>query len=325
MEFAALHGELYRRYGSTDLYDAFGITLDSDDAHIRSKFREKTSKYHPDRNRATDSEQKQKDVNAIYEILGDHEKRAQYDEWLNKHRRQTTSQYSGAPEGQTQQYQTVSRQAEPSYTSAREPSQTYAHPQRSRAIRRAMVSLWGDEFAVRFRENDLRRWYNREITIQEGSLDLLILDGRLDRVLSGNYKLNDLLNTKLHRSPKKEVVRVRSREVELDFSFIDLPTADSMLVDLECYVAVQLQRGAEQLFYANLMQENERIVLLDLRAHTFPSLRYAAETWSKQQTLGRFITNPADFNLTAEEALNQHLTRKGLVLRVYNSRIYRNH
>lgn len=183
-----------------------------------------------------------------------------------------------------------------------------------------MRPLAEDEFAVRFRERDLEGWFTSEVTVREGSLDLLFLDGRLDRVLSpGKYTLSNFWQTVLRRGPKKEVVRVRSGEVPLSFTLPDLLTADPLLLSLECSAVLQLQRGAEQLLYTNLMQEKERLTLLDLRALVFPPLRDAASTWFGQWTLEHLVATPslADLALTAEEAVRQGLLGKGLrVLRV---------
>jgi hypothetical protein len=178
-----------------------------------------------------------------------------------------------------------------------------------------MRPLAEDEFAVRFREKDLEGWFTREVTVREGSLDLLFLDGRLDRVLSpGKYTLSTLWQTVLRRGPKKEVVRVRSGEVPLSFTLPDLLTADPLLLNLECDLLLQLQRGAEQLLYTNLVQEKERLTLLDLRALAFQPLRDAASTWFGQWTLEQLVANPslADLALTAEESVRQGFLGKGL-------------
>jgi predicted HTH domain antitoxin len=183
-----------------------------------------------------------------------------------------------------------------------------------------MRPLAEDEFAVRFRERDLEGWFTTEVTVREGSLDLLFLDGKLDRVLSpGKYTLSNFWQTVLRRGPKKEVVRVRSGEVALSFTLPDLLTADPLLLNLECDLVLQLQRGEEQLLYTNLMQEKERLTLLDLRALIFQPLRDTASTWFAQWTLEHLIATPslADLALTAEEAVRQGLLGKGLrVIRV---------
>jgi hypothetical protein len=186
-----------------------------------------------------------------------------------------------------------------------------------------MRPLAEDEFAVRFRERDLEGWFTREVTVREGTVDLLFLDGRLDQVLSpGKYTLSSLWQTVLRRGPKKEVVRVRSGEVPLSFTLPDLLTADPLLLDLECSAVLQLQRGAEQLLYTNLIQEKELLTLLDLRALVFQPLRDAASTWFGQWTLERLVATPnlGDLALTAEEAVRQGLQGKGLrLLRVVPS------
>jgi hypothetical protein len=186
-----------------------------------------------------------------------------------------------------------------------------------------MRSLAEDEFAVRFREKELEGWCTREVTVREGTVDLLFLDGRYGWALPpGKHTLGSLWQTVLRRGPKMEVVRVRSGEVALGFTLPDLLTADPLLLELECSAVLQLQRGAEHLLYTNLMQEKERLTLLHLRALVFQPLRDAASTWFGQWTLERLVANPslADLALTAEEAVRQGLTGKGLrVVRVVPS------
>jgi len=63
-----------------DLYDALGVSRDADDAQIKSAFRKKAMKFHPDRNPGDEGAEKSfKQVNEAYEILKDADKRAAYD------------------------------------------------------------------------------------------------------------------------------------------------------------------------------------------------------------------------------------------------------
>ncbi len=81
MQFEKLQAQLHQRYGSRTLYEALGVKPDSTAEELRRKFREKAFKYHPDRNKAPDAEQRFKDVSAAYEILSNPDRRRQYDAW----------------------------------------------------------------------------------------------------------------------------------------------------------------------------------------------------------------------------------------------------
>lgn len=63
-----------------DYYKILGVDKNASAAEIKSAYRKLAKKYHPDLNPDDDSAQdKFKDVNEAYEVLGDEEKRKQYD------------------------------------------------------------------------------------------------------------------------------------------------------------------------------------------------------------------------------------------------------
>jgi len=63
-----------------DLYDVLGLDKHSKQEHIKKAYRKLAFKYHPDRNPGdVEAENKLKEINEAYEILGDNEKRASYD------------------------------------------------------------------------------------------------------------------------------------------------------------------------------------------------------------------------------------------------------
>jgi len=65
-----------------DPYDILGVKRDASDDEIKKAYRQLSKKYHPDLNRdKPDAETKFKEVNAAYEILGDKQKRAQFDQF----------------------------------------------------------------------------------------------------------------------------------------------------------------------------------------------------------------------------------------------------
>jgi preprotein translocase subunit Sec63 len=62
-----------------DYYEVLGVAKDVDPKAIKTAFRELALKYHPDRNKAPDSEEKFKEIAEAYAVLSDPDKRAQYD------------------------------------------------------------------------------------------------------------------------------------------------------------------------------------------------------------------------------------------------------
>ena len=64
-----------------DYYEILGISKNASEQEIKKAFRTLAMKYHPDRNKAPDAEEKFKEINAAYEVLSNPEKRKQYDQF----------------------------------------------------------------------------------------------------------------------------------------------------------------------------------------------------------------------------------------------------
>lgn len=62
-----------------DFYEVLGVPRDADEKRIKDAFRQLALKYHPDRNKEPDAEEKFKEIAAAYGVLSDPKKRAQYD------------------------------------------------------------------------------------------------------------------------------------------------------------------------------------------------------------------------------------------------------
>lgn len=63
-----------------DYYDIMGVSRDASQEEIQKKYRELAKKYHPDLNRDDETAQERfKEINEAYDVLGDAEKRANYD------------------------------------------------------------------------------------------------------------------------------------------------------------------------------------------------------------------------------------------------------
>jgi len=65
-----------------DLYTTLGVAKTADAAEIKRSYRKLTQQYHPDKNPGDkEAENKFKDVSSAYEVLGDADKRKNYDEF----------------------------------------------------------------------------------------------------------------------------------------------------------------------------------------------------------------------------------------------------
>lgn len=62
-----------------DYYEVLGVSRDADAKSIRDAFRRLALKYHPDRNKDPDAEERFKEIAEAYGILSDPDKRAKYD------------------------------------------------------------------------------------------------------------------------------------------------------------------------------------------------------------------------------------------------------
>lgn len=64
---------------SRDYYEILGVARDADEKTIKDAFRALALQYHPDRNKASDAEEKFKEIAEAYTVLSNPQKRAVYD------------------------------------------------------------------------------------------------------------------------------------------------------------------------------------------------------------------------------------------------------
>lgn len=64
-----------------DYYEILELKKDATKAQIKSAYRKMALKYHPDKNKAKDAEEKFKEINEAYQVLSDDKKKASYDQF----------------------------------------------------------------------------------------------------------------------------------------------------------------------------------------------------------------------------------------------------
>lgn len=64
-----------------DYYKLLGVEKSASAEELKKAYRKLALQYHPDRNKTKEAEEKFKEINQAYEVLGDPQKRAQYDQF----------------------------------------------------------------------------------------------------------------------------------------------------------------------------------------------------------------------------------------------------
>jgi len=67
--------------GKRDYYEILGVSRNATKEEIKRAYRKLALKYHPDRNKSPEAEEKFKEISEAYAVLSDDEKRRQYDQY----------------------------------------------------------------------------------------------------------------------------------------------------------------------------------------------------------------------------------------------------
>src|SRR5574344_2536881 len=80
-----------------DLYETLGVSKTATQEEIKKAYRNLAFKYHPDRNPGDKAaEEKFKQINSAYSVLGDETKRRQYDSYNSADDYQNAQNYGGS-------------------------------------------------------------------------------------------------------------------------------------------------------------------------------------------------------------------------------------
>src|SRR4051812_14324113 len=76
-----MNGDIRREWVEKDYYQVHGVPKNASHADIKKAYRKLAQQYHPDANPGNaEAEARFKDVSGAYDVVGDEEKRKQYDQ-----------------------------------------------------------------------------------------------------------------------------------------------------------------------------------------------------------------------------------------------------
>ena len=81
----------------TRLYEVLGVPKDADDKTIKKAYRKQAMKWHPDKNKSGNAEEKFKDITWAHSVLSDRDKRALYDQMGEKAVKESGEGGGGGP------------------------------------------------------------------------------------------------------------------------------------------------------------------------------------------------------------------------------------
>lgn len=76
-----MSAKIYFMSNKRDYYEVLGVSKNATKSEIKTAFRKLAMKFHPDKNKASDAEEKFKEIGEAYEVLNDEKKKQTYDQF----------------------------------------------------------------------------------------------------------------------------------------------------------------------------------------------------------------------------------------------------
>ena len=101
-----MNGDVRREWFEKDYYQTLGVAKNASAADIKKAYRKLAQQYHPDANPGSkESEDRFKEISAAYEVLGEADKRTQYDEVREMAASGARGGFPGGPGGRRARYE----------------------------------------------------------------------------------------------------------------------------------------------------------------------------------------------------------------------------
>ena len=173
-----------------------------------------------------------------------------------------------------------------------------------------------DDFAAVLSERDLAGFTTKNIVIEEGTMGLLLVQGRFDRRLDpGEHALEGGLGAIFVGRERKIVVLVSLGDAMLHITLPRLLTRDPVPFGVQVALTLRFNPGREAIFLSNFMSGKESLTTHDLRNLVYSEINEAAQAWAGGHTIRELGENMAlrdEMALALEAHIRPLLDRYGL-------------
>jgi len=188
------------------------------------------------------------------------------------------------------------------------------HPPRAKALRWRRQA---GQIAVRLEEKDLPGRFHKELVVEEGTLALLLVDGKASHYKGpGRYTFQGLWDRIRSQGRNQTVTAylLDGGEIHLEFQLQDLWSQDPLRLQGRCQVALEIQDPLR--FVRNVVKEQRLFTQSDLRRFLYPELRAAAQAFVGDHTVAQLEESLAQreefFGIDLQERLGPILEQSGL-------------